>query len=129
MTKATLRGITFNWGWFPGLDVQSIIKAGAWQHLGRHGVVGAESSMSCSEGNQDKTSFRGARMSILKPVATVIYIQHGPTYCIKAIPPNSALPQSTLFKPPQLNSLLIKLGEQLVALRIVCNWDFKDVVV
>ena len=34
-----------------GLQVQFIIiKVGAWQHLGRHGAGGAESSTSSSEG-------------------------------------------------------------------------------
>jgi hypothetical protein len=51
MTKATLIRTTFNWGWLTASEVQSIIiKAGAWQHPGRHGVGGAESSKSSSEG-------------------------------------------------------------------------------
>jgi hypothetical protein len=51
MTKATLIRTIFNWGWLTGSEVQSIIiKAGAWQHLGRHDVGGAESSTSSSEG-------------------------------------------------------------------------------
>ena len=30
---------TFNWGWLTGSEVQSIIlKAGTWQHPGRHGA-------------------------------------------------------------------------------------------
>jgi hypothetical protein len=42
---------TFNWGWLTGSEVESIIiKAGAWQHPGRHGAEGAESSTSSSEG-------------------------------------------------------------------------------
>jgi len=46
MTKAG-----FNWSWLTGPEVQSIvIKAGAWQHPGRHGAGGAESSTSSSEG-------------------------------------------------------------------------------
>jgi hypothetical protein len=36
---------TFNWGWLTDLEVQSIIKVGAWQHPGRRGTGGAESSM------------------------------------------------------------------------------------
>jgi hypothetical protein len=37
-TKATLIRTTFIWGWLTGSEVQSIIiKAGAWQHPGRHG--------------------------------------------------------------------------------------------
>jgi hypothetical protein len=36
--KATLRGTAFNWGWLTGSEIQSIIiKAGTWQHPGRHG--------------------------------------------------------------------------------------------
>jgi hypothetical protein len=42
---------TFNWGWLTDSEVQSItIKVGAWQHPGRHGAEGAESSMSSSKG-------------------------------------------------------------------------------
>jgi hypothetical protein len=51
MTKATLIRTTFNWGWLTGSEVQSIIiKVGAWQHPGRHGAGGVESSTSSSEG-------------------------------------------------------------------------------
>jgi hypothetical protein len=51
MTMATVIRATFNWGWLTGSEVQSIIiKAGAWQHPERHGVEGAESSTSSSEG-------------------------------------------------------------------------------
>jgi hypothetical protein len=51
MTKATLIRTTFNWNWLTGSEVQSIIiKAGVWQHPGRHGAGGAESSTSSSEG-------------------------------------------------------------------------------
>jgi len=50
MTKTTLIR-AFNWGWLIGSEVQSIItKAGAWQHPGRHGAGGAESSASSFEG-------------------------------------------------------------------------------
>jgi hypothetical protein len=42
MTKEILVRMTFNWGWLIGSEVQSIIiKAGAWQHPGRHGAGGA----------------------------------------------------------------------------------------
>ena len=42
---------TFNRAWFTDLEIQSIIiKVEAWQHPGKHGVGGAESSISCSEG-------------------------------------------------------------------------------
>jgi hypothetical protein len=52
MTKATLIRTTFNWFWLGGSEVQFIIifKAGAWQHLGRHGAEGGENSTSSSEG-------------------------------------------------------------------------------
>jgi hypothetical protein len=40
---------------------------GAWQHPGRHGVGGAESSASCSEGKQEKTGFQATRMRVLSP--------------------------------------------------------------
>jgi hypothetical protein len=45
MTKATLKRTAFNWGWLTGSEVQSIIiKPETWQHPGRHGTGGAESS-------------------------------------------------------------------------------------
>jgi hypothetical protein len=51
MTKANLIRTTSNWGWLTGSEVQSIIiKVGAWQHPGRHGAGGTESSTSSSEG-------------------------------------------------------------------------------
>jgi hypothetical protein len=50
MTKATLIRTTFNWGWLTGSEIQSIIiKVKAWQHPGRHGAGGPESSTSSSE--------------------------------------------------------------------------------
>jgi len=51
LTKATLIK-TFDWGWLTGSEgVQSIIiKAGTWQHPGRHGAGGAERSTSSFEG-------------------------------------------------------------------------------
>jgi hypothetical protein len=55
---AVLTRTTFNWGWLTGSEVQSIIiKVGAWQHLGRHGSGGAESSTSSSEGCWQNTGF------------------------------------------------------------------------
>jgi len=52
MAKATLRRTTVNWGRLTGSEVQSIvIKAGTWQHPGRHGAGGAESSTSPPEGS------------------------------------------------------------------------------
>jgi hypothetical protein len=51
MTKTALIRTTFNRGWLRASEVQSIIiKAGAWQHPGRHGAGGAESSTSSLEG-------------------------------------------------------------------------------
>jgi hypothetical protein len=49
---------TFNWGWLTVSEVQfkltvsefMIIKVGVWQCPDRHGLGGAESSTSCSEG-------------------------------------------------------------------------------
>jgi hypothetical protein len=85
MTKVTLLRTTFNWGWLPGSEVQSIIiKTGAWQHSGRHGLGGAESSISCLEDKQ-KTDFQGARKRVLKPMPTVIhFFQEDYTYSNKA---------------------------------------------
>jgi hypothetical protein len=51
MTKASLIRTTLNWGWLTGSEVPStIIKVGTWQHPGRHGAGGAESSTSSSAG-------------------------------------------------------------------------------
>jgi hypothetical protein len=50
MIKVNLIKMTFNLAWLTASDVQSIIiKAGKWQHPGRHGTGGAESSTSSSE--------------------------------------------------------------------------------
>jgi hypothetical protein len=47
MTKAILIKTIFNWGWLTDSEVQSIImKAGTWQHPGRHAAGGAENSSS-----------------------------------------------------------------------------------
>jgi hypothetical protein len=55
MTKATLIRTTFNCGWSTGSEVRSIIiKSGAWQWPGRHGVGRAESSASSSIGSQEQ---------------------------------------------------------------------------
>jgi hypothetical protein len=68
MTKATLIRTTCNWDWVIGSEVQSIIiRAGTWQHPGRHGAGGAESSTSSSEGYYWKIDFQAARMRVLKP--------------------------------------------------------------
>jgi hypothetical protein len=71
--KATLIRKTFNWGWLTGSEVLSIIiKAGEWQHPGRHGAGGAESSLSCTEGKQEKTIvFQEARRRVSKPTPSV----------------------------------------------------------
>jgi hypothetical protein len=76
-----------------GSEVQSIIiKAGAWQHPGRHGAGGAESSTSSSKGKQEKTSSEATRKRVSKPTPTVThFFQQGHTYSNKATPPNSAI--------------------------------------
>ena len=49
--QGTVIRTTFNWGWLTSPEVQSTInKVGTWQHPGRHGTGGAESSTSSSEG-------------------------------------------------------------------------------
>jgi hypothetical protein len=76
MTKATIKGTTFNWGW---LTVQSIIKVGTWQNPGKHDVGKAESSISHSKGKQ-KIGFQAGRTRILKPMPTVThFLQQGHT--------------------------------------------------
>jgi hypothetical protein len=69
MTKAILIRTTFNWDWLTSLEVQYItIKAGAWQHPGRHGAGDAESSTSSLEGCYLwNTDFQTARVKVLSP--------------------------------------------------------------
>jgi hypothetical protein len=51
MTRATLIRTTFKWDWLTSSEVHSIIiKVATWQHPGRYGAEGAESSTSSSEG-------------------------------------------------------------------------------
>ena len=51
MAKASLIRTTFNWGWLTGSEAQCfVINVGAWQHPGRHGAGGAESSTSSPRG-------------------------------------------------------------------------------
>jgi hypothetical protein len=58
MTKATLIK-TFHWAWLTGSKVQFIIiKAGTWQHPGRHSAGGAESSTSLSEAAKSRLTSR-----------------------------------------------------------------------
>ena len=54
MTKTTFVKMIFNWGWLTGSGFQSIIikVPGAWQHPGRHGGGGAESSTSWSDSKE-----------------------------------------------------------------------------
>jgi hypothetical protein len=94
MSKATLVITTFNWGWFTGSEVQSIIiKAKTWQHRGRHGTGGAESSTFSSESCYQNTGFQVARMKVLKPTPTMThFLQHHHTYSNRAIPSYSATP-------------------------------------
>jgi hypothetical protein len=73
MTKATLMKTTFNWVWFTGLEVLSIIiKVGTWQCPGRHGTGRAESCISSSKGRQEKIDFQAARKRVLKLMPTVL---------------------------------------------------------
>ena len=70
-----------------------------WQHSGRHGAGGAESSASLSEGCQEKTGFQPARMRILQPTHTVThFFQQGHTYSNKATPPSTATPWAKLIQ-------------------------------
>jgi hypothetical protein len=93
MVKTTLTKTPFNWGWLTGSEVQSIIiKAGAWQHPGRHGAGGAKSSTSSSKGKQEKTGFQTARTSVL----TALTHSDTPTPTRLQIVP---LPWPNIFKP------------------------------
>jgi hypothetical protein len=58
MTKETLINFIWGGGWLTGSEVQSIIiRMGAWHYPGRHGMVGAESSATSSEGDSEKAGF------------------------------------------------------------------------
>jgi hypothetical protein len=98
VTKATLIRTTFNWGWLTGSEVRSIIiQAGTWQHPGRNGAGGAESSTSSSEGCQQKTGFQAARIRFLytygdTPTPTRPHLQIVP------------LPRPSMYKPSQMYS-------------------------
>ena len=103
MIKATLIMTTFNWGWLTGSEVQSIIiKVGAWQHPGRPGAGGAESSTSSSEVCYQNTGFQAARMRVLKLIPTLN------TYSNKVTPTPTGpqllivpLPGPSKYKSPQ----------------------------
>ena len=105
MTKATLIRTTFNWSWLTRSEVQFIIKAGTWQHPGRHGAAADESSTSSSEGCQQDTGFQEARLRVLKPTPTVTHLlQQGHTYS-KTVP----LLRPSISKLPQLLRVALKL--------------------
>jgi hypothetical protein len=72
MTKATLKRTPFNWGGLTGSEVQSVIMAGIWQHLGMHDAGGTESSTSCSKDKQ-RTGSHVASRRVTKPTPTVIH--------------------------------------------------------
>jgi hypothetical protein len=97
MTKATLIRTTFNWGWFTGSEVQSIIiKVGAWQWLSRHGAGGSESSTSSPKGREQKTGFSCSSEEDLK--AHPNSDTPTPTRpCLLIV----SLPGPSIFKPPQ----------------------------
>jgi hypothetical protein len=93
MTKTTLIRTTSNWDWLTGSEVQSIIKIGAWQHPGRHGAGGAESSTSSTKDPQKKIDSHVVRRRVSLSTPTMTYfLQQGHIYSNKAIPSNSATP-------------------------------------
>jgi len=66
---------------------------GTWQHPGRHGAGGAESSTSSSEGCYQNTGFQAASMRVLKLIPTMTHLlQQGYIYFNRATPSNSATP-------------------------------------
>jgi hypothetical protein len=74
MTEVTLIRTTVNCGWLTASEVQSIIiKKGTWEHPGRHGARGLESSTSSYKGLQN-TGFQAARVRVLKPMPTVTHV-------------------------------------------------------
>jgi hypothetical protein len=90
MTKATLKKDIILLGLAHRFSTLSSYQE-AWQHPGRHGAGGAESSTSCSKGKQEKTDSQAARRRVSKSTPTVTQVlQQGYTYSKKATPPNSA---------------------------------------
>jgi hypothetical protein len=92
--KTVLIRPTFNWSQLTGSEVHFIIiKAGPWQHSGKHGAGGAESSTFLSEGCYQKTGSHVVRrrLSLLTPTVTH-FLQQGHTYYNKATTPKSAIP-------------------------------------
>ena len=69
-------------GWPTGSEVQSIIiKVRAWQHQGRHGTGGPESSTSSSEGCLQNSDFQAARIRVLNPTPRDTHLlQQGHTF-------------------------------------------------
>jgi hypothetical protein len=87
---------------------------GAWQCPGSHGVGGAESSTSCSEGKQEKTGFQGEKIIVLKSISTMTHFLHQGHTHTKATPP-----EPSIFKPSQ-----ISLGKVLFSFN---PQGFKDI--
>ena len=62
----------------------------AWQHAGRHGAGGAESSTSLSKGGQEQT-FSSELGGASEPILIVtLFLQQGHTYSNKVTPPKNA---------------------------------------
>jgi hypothetical protein len=62
-----------------------------WQHPGRHGAGGAESSTSSCKGIQEQTVFQASRPRVSKSILIVTYfLKQGHIYSNKDTPPNSA---------------------------------------
>ena len=78
---------------------------------GRHGIGGAVSSTSCSEGKQE-TGFQAARRRISKSTPTVMhYLQQGHTHSKKATP---TLTRPHLLIVPLLGPSIFNLPQQSV---------------
>ena len=95
MMNAALIRTAHNLVWLTGSDVQSIIiKAGVWQHSGRHGAGGAESSTSSFEGCCRILVSRKPGMNEgLKSTPTQTHLlQQGHTYCNRATLPLPIVP-------------------------------------
>jgi hypothetical protein len=92
----------FNCGSLIGLVFQSISSwLEAWQHPGRHGAGGAESSTFCSKGKQEKTGLQVVRRRVSKPTTTVTH------FLLQAMPTPTRphfliapLPGPNIFKTP-----------------------------
>ena len=104
MTKATLIRTTFNWSWLTGSEVQSIIiKVGAWQHPGRHGMGKLRDLHFHPKEARNRLCL--PHWWSFKALTMTHFLQQGHTYSISS----NATPWASIFKPPKRENNKIAL--------------------